>query len=158
MRQDDGSFHLPVIADNQNAALCAPCGGKCCKRAPGKYVPSDFGATREEIIANVRAALAEKTTALDYYEAHDDIPDIYFPRPAMVGHEGTRVHASWGGQCTHLQPTGCAMPFERRPFQCRILQPGAGSVCILPTEYSSTWDIASLWLEYDLGRLSDGHR
>ncbi|MEG7772363.1 hypothetical protein U2088_15615, partial [Listeria monocytogenes] len=71
---------LPVIADNQNAELCTPCGGKCCKRAPGKYVPSDFGASKDEIIANVRAALAAGTTALDYYEAHDDddIPDMYF--------------------------------------------------------------------------------
>jgi hypothetical protein len=148
-------FSLPVIADNQNASLCAPCGGKCCKRAPGKYVPSDFGETRDEIIANVAAALAIGTTALDYYEAHDDRPEIYFPRPAIVGHEGERVHASWGGQCTHLTETGCAMPFVKRPFQCRILQPGAGSQCILPTEYSTTWDIASLWAEYRLERLLD---
>lgn len=147
---------LPIIADNQNADLCAPCGGKCCKRAPGKYVPSDFGASKDEIIANVAAALAAGTTALDYYEAHDDIPNIYFPRPAIVGYEGMQVHASWGGQCTHLQPNGCAMTFARRPFQCRILQPRAGSLCIMPTEYSTTLDIASMWREYDLGRLVDG--
>ena len=158
MGQDDGSFRLPVIADNQNAELCTPCGGKCCKRQPGKYVPSDFGASKDEITANVRAALATGLTTLDYYEAHDDMPDIYFPRPVIVGHEGKKVHASWGGPCTHLQPAGCALTFERRPFQCRILQPSAGGVCSMPTEYRTTWAIASMWVEYQLDRLIDSNR
>jgi len=155
---------LPVIQDNQNADLCTPCGGKCCKSIPGIYWPEDFGSDRDEVIANVRAAIATGKTTLDYWESVTS-DDMYYPRPAVKGMEGASVDPSEGGECTHLTATGCALTWTQRPTQCRALEPKPGRgywvhagrvsdslsrACEAPPAYATKLAAATAWQGYDL--------
>ena len=129
---------LPIL-NNQRPEVCTPCGGKCCQNAPGAYFPSDFGDTDAEIRAGVQAALISGAAALSDY---DDDPYV---RPAIRGHQGivqevvVSPMARFAGTypktpCANLTSTGCSLDFDRRPMQCRILEPDpAGKVCRLPS-------------------------
>ena len=33
----------PNEKDYTNTSICKECGGYCCKRCPGEFIPSDFG-------------------------------------------------------------------------------------------------------------------
>jgi Fe-S-cluster containining protein len=144
------SIRLPVIQDNQNADLCTPCGGKCCKAIPGIYWPEDFGNSHDEVIANVRAAIAEGKTTLDYWTS--DLR-LYYPRPAVKGMEGVTIDPSWGGECTHLTAKGCALAWRVRPTQCRSLVPSAKG-CDSPEPYDSKYEAGQAWLPYNLGTIA----
>jgi len=146
--------HLPVIQDNQNADLCTPCGGKCCKAIPGIYWPEDFGSDHDEVIANVRAAIAAGRTTLDYWEGVTS-DDMYYVRPATKGMEGASIDPSEGGECTHLTATGCTLTWTARPAQCRALEPkpgrsAAARSCEVPPAYATKLAAAKAWLPYDL--------
>lgn len=147
-------MRLPVIQDNQNADLCTPCGGKCCKAIPGIYWPEDFGGDHDEVIANVRAAIAEGKTTLDYWEGVTT-DDMYYVRPATKGMEGASIDPSEGGECTHLKATGCALTWAARPTQCRALEPKPGRkpstlACEAPPAYATKLAAAKAWQGYDL--------
>jgi Fe-S-cluster containining protein len=138
---------LPVIQDNQNADLCTPCGGKCCKVIPGIYWPEDFGSSHDEVIANVRAAIATGKTTLDYWEGKRK---LFYPRPAIKGKEGVTIDPSWGGECTHLTAKGCVLTWATRPAQCRSLEPRPRGACHSAAPFDSKYEAAQAWLPYDL--------
>ena len=108
---------------NENASICSPCGGRCCRIAPGLAIPSDFKKPLKESIA---AAIKTGRWCLDYGEADERLPETYFVRPAVMGKEGQAVHPSWGGECTFLGDEGCSLAFFERPFTCRDLVPAPG--------------------------------
>jgi Fe-S-cluster containining protein len=139
--------HLPVIQDNQNADLCTPCGGKCCKSIPGIYWPEDFGSDRDAVIANVRVAIATGKTTLDYWEGKRK---LFYPRPAIKGKEGVAIDPSWGGECTHLTAAGCALTWATRPAQCRSLEPRPRGACHSAAPFDSKYEAAKAWLPYNL--------
>lgn len=150
------SIRLPVIQDNQNADLCTPCGGKCCKAIPGIYWPEDFGSSHDEVIANVRAAIATGKTTLDYWEGVTTY-DMYYVRPATKGMEGASIDPSEGGECTHLTAVGCALTWTERPTQCRALEPKPGRggsvdsrACAAPPAYATKLAAAKAWQGYNL--------
>mgnify|MGYP003405811741 FL=1 len=127
---------LPVV----NAALCGPCGGRCCKSMPGAAMPEDFAD-----LAALEAAILTGRWTLDWLVGDVvypyDLDRVLFPRPAIVGCEGSPSHGAYGGQCTFLGATGCELAYERRPVECRELEPG-----ILTCE-SRYWkeDFAAAW-------------
>lgn len=59
------------LVQNENKAICAPCGGKCCKRAPGLMSPEDAGLPedKEKFKQMVRSGLY----TFDYWEGGSKI-------------------------------------------------------------------------------------
>lgn len=145
--------HLPVI----NAALCSACGGRCCKSMPGAAMPEDF--TDLQVL---EAAISTGRWTLDWVRGDIVYPyeleRVLYPRPAIDGHEGVPSHHGYGGQCTFLGAAGCELDYERRPVECRELDPG-----LLNCE-GTRWkeDFAAAWrpfaaeLEDMLTRLTRG--
>lgn len=143
---------LPVVRDDfVRLEVCAPCGGRCCKHAPGAALPEDVGAPDETAM---RAALTEKLKSglwsIDWWEGdprsgRDDVERAYFVRPATKRGRGRVFDASWGGQCAFLRADGCSI-FDSRPTGCRGVEPSASGRC--EPRYASKQDCASAWLPY----------
>jgi hypothetical protein len=115
----------------ERADLCGPCGGNCCKSAPGTTHPAQWGSTREEMIARLTVAFRTGKWAIDWWEGDPLIPDwedenalgrVDFVRPAVLGKSDLR-DPSWGGRCTFLRATGCELPHDERPVECQQLEP-----------------------------------
>lgn len=165
--------HAPISA-------CIGCGA-CCKRAPGIYLPSDFGPDWQ---ARVRELLAAGDTQIDWWEGdprfesdwpdgadepvherrRDDWPDVprlsraCYVRPATTLTRGLPFDACWGGRCVHLSDeTGCTLERSGMPSQCKALEPTDDHVngrCWSPLskeECAVAWIPYSLELE-DIGR------
>lgn len=139
---------LPVL-NNESVTLCGPCGGACCKSMPGSAMPEDFGAPNRDVMRErISAALASGRWAIDWYEGDPtdgDADSADYMRPATKGKEGRKRDGSWGGACTFHGPMGCALAFEARPWECRMLEPSAGKTCALSTGKSH---VAIAWMPY----------
>jgi hypothetical protein len=58
-----------IVLNNENPAICAPCGGQCCKHMPGAASPEDFGAPdREAMRDRLRTAFDSGLWAIDWWE------------------------------------------------------------------------------------------
>lgn len=125
-----------------NPSLCTLCRGKCCKQMPGQYSPDDF---KEPITYEFLKGLLEAGShSIDW---HED-PEIYYIRPRSIN--GEKIDPSYGGQCINLTDTGCSLPEEVRPLQCRMLEPKGkiGSLnCKSPKGFGKL-EMASLWNEH----------
>lgn len=120
---------LPAVNTITRADICSSCAGKCCKQAPGLFSPCDFGPSEKEMISAMTTALLSKRVAIDCWEGTFDDSEIDSPeflRPALSGQEGVIHHASWGGRCTFLATGGCELEPEKRPAECRGLEPRPG--------------------------------
>lgn len=115
--------------------LCAACGGECCKRLPGVCHPDDFGFSPERLedaFEKLKLLLGSRLFAVDWWEGDPrdgydwetpgHVSCGYFVRPATVGADKT-FDGSWGGTCILLNMHGCALPADRRPYNCRALKP-----------------------------------
>lgn len=104
--------------------LCQSCQGACCKHMPGSYYPQDFKGRLSEIVK----MLFEGKCALDWWEG-DPLENgrerTYYVRPAIKGANKV-FDPSWGGECVFLTTEGCLLPFEKRPYECRALEPKEG--------------------------------
>lgn len=144
-------MQLVVIQDKE---LCGACGGRCCKQAPGLYIPSDFGETEDEIFENLHFKLNNKQVT-----TRGGVPT---PRAK---------HGDFG-QCNHLTYQGCALGDEK-PSQCKALNPGKkfyldldsitqsaeGLTCYMPKGMQDE-DIRQMWNEstaYQLIRMELGY-
>jgi len=128
----------------EDKEICKECKGECCKQYSGCTYPEDFD------IDNLYEDLAEKFKsgkwAIDWYENFDDEhPDGYFVRPAHVGVKKL-FDPSWGGVCVFLTPTGCSLPFEKRPTGCRWMKPRRDHECF--SEKGGKRDAAKAWKPY----------
>jgi len=140
---------LPKIAPE----LCGPCGGKCCKAAPGLTVPEDWE-SMEALEAALRGGDWGLRTwwgdplsrVLERRGRRHPVPRlverVLIPRPRVLG----EFERDFGteGQCVNLRATGCTLG-DRKPFQCRELVPRAPEeACRLAPEH---WDeeIALRW-------------
>ena len=121
---------LPWVETEEARAVCAACGGKCCKRIPGNAYPEDFAPNVEK---NLREAIASGLWAIDCWEGDlDDTYDPMYVRPqTKKGHMERRLFdRSWGGECVFFhENVGCVLPFEKRPKECRMLEPRKGGGC-----------------------------
>lgn len=142
---------LPVVRDSfERPDLCGPCGGKCCKRAPGAAFPEDFGAPdRAAVAVALKARLATGRWAVDWWEGDPtggDRGHAYYLRPAIVGKEGQHQDAGWGGACTFLSGAGCTIAAER-PSGCRGLEPKADQFC--EDRYGGKKEACIAWIPYE---------
>jgi len=102
---------------------CAACGGACCKKLPGSTAPKDWGAPdRKKMTRRLTAALGQKY-AIDWWEEDADNPEMEFVRPSTTEQVGLIRDPSWGGECVFLTGSGCSLPFSKRPYECRMLEP-----------------------------------
>lgn len=109
-------------------AICKACGGNCCKCIPGIYSPEDI----EKIpFAQLIDMMLNGKIAVDWWEgdirdideeSDDYLAQIYYFRPPTLKHRFL-YDPSWGAPCLYLLPDGCALPYEQRPEQCRMLEP-----------------------------------
>lgn len=94
---------------------CAECKGACCKHMGCEFSPTDFEDISYEAL---KAKIEEGWISIDWWES--DEPEYYL----RVRHkDASIVDPSWGGTCMLLTPTGCPLPFEKRPFGARALKP-----------------------------------
>lgn len=101
--------------------LCKNCGGKCCKKIPAPYLPSDI----RRIFGDIEKAVKSGMVAIDWWEG--DNP-LYFMRPKTIKTDDL-YDPSWGGQCIHLTETGCALPRNQRPHHCKTPEPKENDEC-----------------------------
>ncbi len=132
----------------ENHAICAECGGKCCKRMPGIVLPDDL---KKPLKESVMELLFTGKYAVDWWEGdprddEDEYSYVYYIRPKVKGHEKKLLHPSWGGECIFLTDTGCELPFEQRPAECRMLEPVRSGECIY--HGVTKQEFALIWLEY----------
>lgn len=110
---------MKKIENNENTAVCAKCGGKCCKHYGGLFHPKDF----EEITEEALIKLIDKgDISIDWLEPEDFGygQKIYFLRMRHV--DAAVIDPAFMGTCVHLTPTGCDLPFDQRAYGCRSLQ------------------------------------
>jgi len=139
----------------QNAAMCATCGGACCKQMPGGTHPNDWGAPdMDEMQRRISAALDSERYAIDWWEGDPRgleegyigyVSQGFYIRPATKGKEGRVYDASWGGECTFLTATGCALAHDARPLECRTLEPKYPLRC---EQHHGKHATAIAWIEY----------
>lgn len=120
----------------ENPELCAKCGGECCNRHPGAYMPEDFlQAGKQDMPAALEAAFASGMIVVDWWEGDprsehedwntDNLSKAYYVRPRMLQDEEGIFCAGWWGTCIFLEPTGCKLGADARPSGCKLLEPRA---------------------------------
>ena len=125
------------IANNEDLATCRACGGKCCKTLPGAYLPGQLSDVElADGLASGRLVLAwwdgdprPDRNCLDVdcggtcgrCTAEDRLRRAHYVRPRNVNSPPGPFDPTAQGACTLLGPTGCTLPFERRPAGCQNL-------------------------------------
>ena len=132
----------------ENKKICSACGGQCCNTLPGACFPSDFNLPGD--ISFLETALKTGRWAIDWWEGDprqggNEYSRGFFVRPAIKGQEGKMFDGSWGGVCTFLKNDCCALDADKRPSNCRNLEPKE-SGCI--THDDSKRGAAIAWIPY----------
>lgn len=134
MQDDNCNTHDPQ--------MCKTCGGKCCLGHPGKFVDparffNIFPELKELSIRDLEIALDRK--GYEFWKFDGTLSPR--PKPTRDG-------------CTFLGETGCTLPREEMPCQCRALIPDIETLldgemihCRMPPEYSSKASKEN-WLSY----------
>jgi Fe-S-cluster containining protein len=141
-----------------DSSFCLKCGGKCCLSMPGAAFPEDF---KEPLKDNLKFALLLGDWSIDWWEGSpfSDINNwknndwdynktAYFIRPATKSSQYRLKDPSWGGECVFLQNNGCELSFDKRPKNCRFLEPIGEKECKLHDE-SDKKSAAIAWWEYN---------
>lgn len=129
-----------------NTKICKQCGGACCKRLPGGCLPEDFG---EPLFENLIKAF-KTGYAIDWWEGDptgkDKVACGYFVRPKIKGVD--RLYdPSWGGECIFfIEGKGCTLLPDKRPAECRMLEPKKDGNCIKHEVEKRT--VAIAWLPF----------
>lgn len=142
----------------ENVALCAQCGGACCKAMPGSCYPEDFGMLNTQSDKDLLLeALNSGRYSVDWWEGDPrpdgDLPYAYYVRPSLSGYESNLFHAAWVGSCTFLSHHGCTLNANDRPKECRYIEPGPlrsdGSGCKATLHGDASKKSAALaWIPY----------
>ncbi len=125
------------IAPNEDLATCRACGGKCCKTLPGAYLPGQL--SDDELrngLRSGRLVLAwwdgDPRPEMNCFDVDCDgtcprctadgrLRRAYYVRPRNVNSPTGPFDPTANGACTLLGPTGCTLPFEKRPSGCQNL-------------------------------------
>ena len=111
---------MKKIENNENPTVCAKCGGKCCKHYGGLFHPNDFEELTEEALIKV---IDKGDISIDWLEPDEEFgydERIYFLRMRHV--DAAIIDPAFMGQCVHLTPTGCDLPFDQRAYGCKSLE------------------------------------
>lgn len=114
---------------------CAHCGGRCCKLAPGHFVPDDFGQWGGVTVDVVVKLLATGVASMDcglVGTPNSRLAPILMPAARGLNQpEIDFFHCSV--RCAHLQNKGCAFPLNERPYECAVIVPNDRD-CALPDD------------------------
>jgi hypothetical protein len=89
--------------------MCVCCAGECCRRQPGHCLPSEFGSAKA-VRAAVESAGYTIVLLLDSHITARVVRPHYKEPVRMVG-------------CIFHQANGCELPWQARPYGCRMLRP-----------------------------------
>lgn len=145
-----------IVIDNNEHAVCASCGGSCCKWMPGMAAPDDFLTAESELdVGRIREMVVDGRWCFDCWDGDprldaDEVSDVPFLRPVVVGSEGEVFERSYGGRCILHGDSGCELAFAQRPLECRGLLPDVDrpGECCRGVDGISKREIAIMWLPY----------
>lgn len=169
------SIALPILQPSgaPQPAICGPCGGECCKRAPGISHPDDWNPSNPtEMFALLVDALQTNWVA-DGWDGWCQEREIFGPAdtefdPPRAGtddwlwyhtdyvrprgaNDRSITSRSWGaGQCVFLTDSGCGLSYADRPTQCRELIPAEDRDCKLSDPNLGKRGLAQAWAPYQL--------
>lgn len=140
---------MPASAtdNNEDLALCASCGGICCRTQPGIEHPARFmaAANPADLLAELLSGQAWVLSLHPWRdEATGNWAALYYPRPATVTEQaqGSMLALTDSGDCVFLATDGCRLPFAERPYLCQVLEPRPHNGCTAPW---SKRDAAMAW-------------
>ena len=101
--------------------VCKKCGGRCCQRAPGMYFPHEIGEITEKLILSLLQSGKYNINQLSYHKDYDFTKrGIYTIKVTPR----TRAVLNNNYLCIYwTRAKGCELPFEKRPYQCRMTIP-----------------------------------
>ena len=144
-----------MIKNNENAEICAECGGWCCKQMPGIFTPKQIGApNKKKLRENLLTLLKTGKYSIDWWEGDprediDEINRVYFFRPATKRALGRVQDASWGGECALLTDSGCELSWKERPDECKYIIPISAGHCERHKKARIKKQLCIDWLEYN---------
>lgn len=160
---------MDAMTDPALYAICAACGGYCCRHMAGEAFPEDVDPALDPaaLLAGLTVRLVSGQWMIDWWEGHpeaydppwpddeDDALDIYhapvrgyYLRPRVDSDPPDAwMHPSWSGRCVFHTDAGCSLPYARRPRSCRALAPRADGHCVMP-EDAGKRQAAIAWLPY----------
>ena len=119
--------------------ICSACEDVCCAIMPGIMWPEDVKrvAGTDSIGDALHAVLSTGDYAIDWWcgDPHSMSMDYstraYYVRPRCANHHNL-FDPTWdSGACVFWnEATGCRLPAEQRPHECRNLEPRPGRECI----------------------------
>ena len=101
--------------------ICTMCGGRCCNKFPCHMSPDDF----EDLSLNSLIKELNKGY-ISIAKARKDISKYrLFLRMRVEGHPivDLDVDESKIGRCVLVTPTGCVLPYEKRPMGAKFMVP-----------------------------------
>lgn len=141
---------------NERPDLCSPCGGQCCKRAPGIYHPSQIFKGETPTFKDLLDALSNKASitwvefcrsglSKEDYSNFETVPVIL---PRDVHSPDIVFRSSIWGKCVHLTDIGCSFQHQDRPLECQMLEARPEMNCGLPKTFDRVKDLLEQWLPY----------
>jgi Fe-S-cluster containining protein len=103
-----------VDADSEH---CKACGGRCCSKMSGATYPNDF---KKPLHDSLVKAFKSGEWSIDWWEGEESLHYVR-PRHLKVKWEKSLLDPSWGGVCVFLTESGCRLPADKRPAECRSL-------------------------------------
>ncbi len=128
------AFRVPVC--NENLSACKICGGHCCNSMGCEIYPQDvkqWFASEEITKEMIMKIFNSGMVTLDWwtgdirehFKHHVDSSEMldrsFYLHMRNIG-EGP-IFGSWGGKCKALLPTGCSIPWDKRPIGAKALVP-----------------------------------
>jgi len=111
--------------------ICVRCRGKCCQIQPGYCLPSEFGSA-EAVMEALNSGKYGVILLLDSDMRARVIRPHYKLRNQMSG-------------CIFHNENGCELPWQERPYGCRMLRPRERDGEHCQPEGISISEAASLW-------------
>ena len=134
--------------------MCKLCGGECCQKMAGSYIPKDFN---EPITVEFIISLLDTGKyAIDWWEGDakgNDLEQTYYLRARHKNENA--ICGSWGGVCVNwTNEKGCVLNENERPYQCRKLIPnyinGKTNCYFLIKDKSDKKYCAIAWYSYQI--------
>lgn len=140
----------PNEKDYTNSSICKECGGHCCKKCPGEFIPSDFGEDKISIFTNILRMLKNGTlrfhSEIIQKDFDTNIPDHSIAVDVISPATKPESRNVWGwGECVFLSDSGCKLSFSKRPTVCKYLIPCEDHKCRTKLLYEFVY---LQWLEY----------
>jgi Fe-S-cluster containining protein len=122
--------------------LCSKCQGKCCKNLPGSTIPEDFNLSDLE---NELIQVLQNNYCVDCYDS--DSEQLFYIRPRIKGINHIIDFNHWSGECIFLTETGCQLNENKRPYNCKMLEPVQNMHCKIHNN-AGRYDSAIKWKKY----------